>query len=937
MAVAALPRAIKIFFSYDVFAPVDKGLFDELMKQLSALRQQYTLDEWYDSAISAGSDVSEATIEAHLNMADIIVLLISADFLASKRCFELEMKRALERGARGVARLIPVILRPTEREDLPLNNYSPLPPNGKAVTTWQNRDVALSEVAKGIRRVVEELVGKMKTWTTRPDPVQFPLYHLPYRYNDFFTDRAAVLDLLTSSFATPPGQRAPMLALNGLGGTGKTQIALAYIQQASNLYQTVLWLDASSREQFAMEVSALAERLSLGQEDYESEGKLFAVVKQWLQEQKRWLLVLDHIDDMALVDLIVPTQGSGHVLLTTRRQALGTLATAIPIAQMATEHSVLFLLRRAKILAPQATLDGAASEDVQQATAIVHEMDGLPLGLDQAGAYIEETGCSLAAYLTLYRQERAALLGKRGRMVDRHDHPDSVAVTLALTFEKVAQRRAENIDLLRLLAFLHPDAIPDTLLEQGAARLREPLRSLLVQNLEYQQALSDLLSFSLIQRGADRKTMSIHRLVQAVLLEAMAMEQRRRWARQVVRVVHAVFPEASFETWAACERYVVQAQHCANLIRDYRLTLKEGTALLERLGNYCYQRACYDEAARYFMQALQLHEQRGSIDVAARAEVFNALGLVYYRQGKYQQAEDFQQRALAAREQEFGPDHALTAESLHNLAVLYGSQGRHQQAEQLYQRVLAIDQKEWGEEHAETAKTLSNLGLMRYLQGNYGQAQEAYQRALTIYEQTLSPDHPDLAYTLNSLGALHERQKDYTQAEELYQRAFVIREQALGEQHPDTAYSMNKLADIYETQGKYQQAEQRYQRALEISEQALGNEHPDVALLLNNLAFLAYKQGHYAQAEPLYQRALHIYQQTLDAEHITIASVLNNLGQLYRSTKEFERAQSFLEQALAIRQKRLGAEHPDTQQSMHDLTALLAERQRDEDREDEHP
>lgn len=926
MTIAAQNRAIKIFFSFNIFAARDRKLFEELMKQLSPMEEPYMIKQCYDSAISAGKD-SDTVIEALLNTADIIVLLISADFFASKRCRDIEMERALQLSTSGRARLIPVILRDVNWKVSALHRYSALPPNEKPVRSWRNVDKALSEVAKGIQQVVEELAGRMKKWTMRgeADRVQLPFYHLPLRYNGLFTDREQVLNTLNAFFRDADEQAVPVLALNGLSGMGKTQIALAYIQQASNRYDIVLWLDASSREQLAMQVSELANEILLPQEEREQD--LFAAIKQWLQEQQRWLLVLDHIDDMALVNLIMPERCTGHLLLTTQQLAVGTMATAVSIGQMETDQSVQFLLRRAKLPSVHAKTD----EVIEQAKAIVREMGGLPLGLDQAGAYIEETGCSFAAYLELYRAERVALLKRRGQVVDRHDHPQPAAVTLALACEKVAQRRTEHIDLLYLLAFLHSDAIPDSLLEQGAKQIHEPLRSVLASRLYFQKALSDLLSFSLIQRSADRMTMSIHPLVQIVLIEGLTKKQRREWATQVVSMVNAVFPEAVFEYWAACERYVEQAQHCARLIRDYQLTLKEGASLLQRLGDYCYQRTCYDEAEGYLKQALQVHEQQRTVDIAAQAELFNALGLIYYRQGEFQGAEEFHQRALALREQEFGPEHVITAESLHNLAVLYGSQGRYQQAEQLYQHVLVIDQKEWGEEHAETAKTLNNVGLMRYLQGDYSQAEEYYQRALVVYERVASDDAPELTYTLNSLGALYEKQKDYGRAEEFYQKALTIREQVMGEQHPDTAYSMNKVADIYEAQGKYRQAEELYRRALEIDEHALGEEHADVALLLNNLAFLAYEQGHYEQAEPMYQRALSIYERAFDEEHATIASVLRNLGQLYQSTKEWERAESFLRRALAMRQKTLGEGHPDTIQSTRDMEELLSARHEDEE------
>ncbi len=927
MSSSSLSQAIKIFFSYATFSPKDKRLFDKLSMHLSVLRRQHLIDEWYDSAISVGNNISQA-IEAHLRAADIIVLLISAEFLASERCYELEMQRALELSTTGTARLIPVILSPTDWETLPLAHYSPLPAGGIPVSLKRNIDAALSEVARGIRKVVEELAGKVKRIRTRSAAPAFPLYYCPYRQNAFFTDRETILAALSSFFTFAQAHQTRILALNGLGGIGKTQIALEYLYRSSHLYQSILWLNASSREGFSTDVSALAEKLALSEQDRADEDHLFAAVKHWLHSQPNWLLVLDHLDDLTLIDLIVPAQGSGHILLTTRAQARGEIVSTLPVPQLDTDVGVLFFLHRAGAIPARASLGQAPLEAIQQATAIVQAMDGFPLALDQAGAYLEETGCGLNAYLALFQQERATLLGRRGRGVSGQNHPDSVAITLTLAIEKVTQQHPMNLHLLRLLAFLHPEAIPYELLVDGASELHEPLRSLAARPLALNEALADLHSYSLIHHLADTTTLRIHRITQAVLIDALPKRQQRQWASQAVRLLNRVFPEVLFDTQEECERYLPQAQHCAALITNFQLALKEGALLLQRLGSYCYWKACYREAEIYLTQALQLQEQYHRTASQEIAQTLNSLGLLYHRQARYQEAEKTHLRALELREQTPGPAHSQTAESLHNLAVLYTSLGQYQQAEHFYQRVLTLDEQTIGPEHPDTAKTLNNLALIHSLQGNYAQAETTYQRALAIYEHTLSPNHPDLTYPLNGLGDLAEKRGNYQQAEQFYQRTLAIREQALGDTHPETAHSLNKLADIYEAQGKEQQAEAFYRRALVIGEQALGPDHPNVALFLNNLAFLADKQGKYPQAEQFYQRALKIYERTLGADNPVVADVLNNLGVLYLDTNDEERAEPLLRRALAIRKQIFGSTHPDTAQSLSNLADLLASQHR---------
>ncbi len=914
-------ETIKIFFSL-AHAPLDQSLFGELRKHLAALKLQGLIEMWYDSAISAGSNDSDI-IQSYMHRANIIVLLISADFFDSQQCAEVEMQYALERHMIRAAHVIPVLLRPTLWQGLPLEQYSPLPANGKPVSIWDNLDSALVEVAKGIHQVVKEIAARL-TGARRPlKPPQFPLYMLPYRRNPFFTDREDILAELHRSFTFEQAPQTHIQALYGLVGIGKTLLAIEYAYRHQHEYQAILWLNAASRELLSSSIVSLADHLGIPLPDDADEQQRFAVIQQWLRHHDRWLLVLDNLDDFPMLDQLIPLYSSGHVLLITHSQATGPFASAVPVAQMTIEEGALLLLRRAKLIPEQGSRDDASEENFLQATAIAQEVEGYPLALDQAGAYIEETQRSLAAYLKLYRQRQAALLSRRGRFAD--DHPDPVTTTLAVTFKKIAQVDPHALELLRLFAFLHPEALPDEMIMHGASALTGALHTLASDPLILDDAIATLRRFSLVQHHADSTTLNMQRIVQIVIKKELTNRQQQQLASQAVRLVNAIFPDVLFANWEACERYAPQAQHCAALIRDFQLTLKEGGLLLERLGAYYSRRGCYAEAETYLTQALRLQERQRHAAPLETAQTLNSLGLLYQRQARYHEAEALHQRALGLREHVLGPDDPKTAESLHNLALLYGDQGEYQRAESVYLRVLALEEHAKGAGHLDVASTLNNLGLMYYQQGHYPQAEATYQRALAIYEQALSPDHPDLIYPLDGLGALAEKQGDYQRAEDLYQRALAICEQTLGDEHPETAHSINKLADIAESRGDYQQAEVLYRRALAIGEQALGPEHPDVALFVNNLAFLAYKQEQYQQAEPLYQRALSIYEQALGPEHPDVASVLNNLGQLYRKTGNEERAEALLQRALAIREQRLGATHPDTVQSRSILADLLTD------------
>jgi tetratricopeptide (TPR) repeat protein len=727
---------------------------------------------------------------------------------------------------------------------------------------------------------------------TIPEPQRFPgalppLWNMPYPRNPYFTGREDILKKLYDALRTDKTAAITQSqAIGGLGGIGKTQSAVEYAYRYHNDYQAVLWARAETRQLLILDFVAVAGLLNLSEKDIQDQNKVVEAVKLWLKEHRDWLLIFDNADDLAIVREFVPPTFGGHILLTTRAQAMGRLAHRIEIEKMEPWEGALFLLRRAGIIEESDVFDEASEAKRNKAKEISQEMDGLPLALDQAGAYIEETSCGLAGYLDLYQKHGATLLKRRGGLIA--DHPEPVATTWSLSFEKVELANPAAAELLRLCAFLAPDAIPEGIITGGAPDLGRVLQPVASDPFELNAAIEELHKFSLVKRDPDAKTLTIHRLVQAVLKESMNGQTRREWAERTVRAVNLAFPDVTdVALWEQCERYLPHALACAALIEQWDMALPEAAKLLNNSGDYLTVRA------------------------------------------QYEQAEPLYQRALTIWERVLGPEHPNTAASLFSLASLYDDQSKYEQAELLYLRAHAIWERVLGPEHPNTAASLNNLAELYRKQGKYKQAEPLYQRALTIYERVLGPEHPSTATSLNNLALLYKARDMYKQAEPLYQRALTIYERVLGPEHPNTAASLNNLAEIYQAQGKNEQAEPLLQRALAIDEKAYGPDHPEVATDLNNLAVIYRAQGKNEQAEPLLVRALAIKEQQLGPEHPDTATSLNNLAALYDVQGRYEQAEPLLVRALAIKEQQLGPEHPDTQIFRENYVALLRTMGRD--------
>ncbi|HLG60506.1 MAG TPA: FxSxx-COOH system tetratricopeptide repeat protein [Ktedonosporobacter sp.] len=779
----------------------------------------------------------------------------------------------------------------------------------------------------------DEKVAELAESATAPLTDAVSLWTVPYLRNPHFTGREELLDQLDQQFAVsgdddPASLRQAALmqpqAIKGLGGIGKTQIAVEYAYRARERgrYTHILWFSAASEEAIITSFVALAGLLPEVAASAETDQhKLVAAVIRWLERCKdRWLLIFDNADEMALLEPYLPRQGDGHLLLTTRAHAVGAFAAALDVEKMGLVEGTLLLLHRAR-------REHASDEERNEASNIVIALDGFPLALDQAGAYIEETGCSFGDYLRMYQQHHQVLLARRGRQAT--NYPDSVATTWSLTFAQIERSNPAAVELLHLCAFLAPDAIPEELLTEGRAQWPAALQQAVADGLAFNLLLEALLSFSLVKRRVEERVLSLHRLVQVVQRDAMGPEEQRQWAERVVRAVHSVFPrdpKGDVTSWPQCLRYLEQVQACDALIQQYQLLLPEAAELLDRAGTYLSEHASYTLAEPLYQRSCQLREQYLGPKHPEVARALLKLANLHREQRNSTQAELLFERAIRIQERALGPEHPDLASSLDGLANLYRRERRYEQAESLFERAIRIQERALGPEHPDLASSLNGLAVLYRLQSKYGQAESLFEQAIRIQEQALGPEHPDLALSLNNLANLYSNQGRYEQAEFLYQRAQSIWVQRLGPEHPEVARTFNNLANIYYEQGRYEEAEPLYQRTVQVWEQRLGPEHPAMVFPLEGLASLYREQGKYEEAEPLYQRALRIFELRLETEHAQMATLLTGLASLYREQGKYEEAEELYQRALQIRKVRQGEHHSETADTLHNF-ALLREAQ----------
>jgi transcriptional regulator with XRE-family HTH domain len=386
-----------------------------------------------------------------------------------------------------------------------------------------------------------------------------PLWTVPFPRNPGFTGREEILHVLhtrlTTQLPTPISQAT---ALCGLGGIGKTQVAIEYAHRYAQEYHAVFWLAAETSESLMASLQQIAEQLQLSERQAAKQTQMVMAVQRWLATHSQWLLIADNVDDLDLLQRVLPPQRRGVLLLTTRRQALGPQVEPLELPTMSSEEGATFLLRRAR----QPDVSGSdlpqgARPFAPAITELGELLGGLPLALDQAGAYIEETGCSVVEYLERYHHQRKNVLGRRG--IHGCAHPDSVMTTLSLAIQRIAREHPAAADLLYACSFLDPEDISEKLLVEGASHLGPRLGPVLDDAYQFDFIMAALRSASLVTRCPQTHTFAVHRLVQAVLQDQMEPAERRLWSERVLRMINATSPERNFDIRPQCEQLLGQA------------------------------------------------------------------------------------------------------------------------------------------------------------------------------------------------------------------------------------------------------------------------------------------------------------------------------------------------------------------------------------------
>jgi len=734
-----------------------------------------------------------------------------------------------------------------------------------------------------------------------------PIWNVPHNRNPNFTGRK---DLLAALHKALGSKRPTALAqaISGLGGVGKTQLAVEYAYRHAEDYDVIWWIRAEEPATLASDLAALAGPLNLPQKDATDQRVIIQAVRTWLDAgQARWLLIFDNARGPEELHGYLPQSRLGHVIITSRNPNWLTVAAALSVQVWSRDEATRFLLKR------------TGQTDKNAAAKLAEQLGGLPLALEQAGAYMHETGSTISAYLELFRSRRSELWEVEHPPAD---YPYTVAATLSLSVDKVLQDSPAAGDLLNLFAFLGPDEIPLSVVTQGRKHLPKALSAAAKNALAINRGIKALRQYSLVERSGDSAT--VHRLLQAVVRDRLHERQKKEWAEAAVRVLNDAFPLESGDvrTWPECGRLLPHALSAAEHAEKLGVVPEATGRVLNQVGVYLWGRAEFGEARAALERALSIDEAALGADHPSVASIVNNLGGVLEALGDLKGAKKCYERALSIDGAAFGPKHPNVAVDVNNLGGVLEALGDLKGAKECYERALSIDQAAFGPKHPKVAIRVNNLGGVLEALGDLKGAKECYERAFSIDQAAFGPKHPKVAIRVNNLGSVLKAVGDLKGAKECFERALSIDGVAFGPNHPNVGTRVNNLGGVLEALGDLKGAKECYERALSIDEAAFGPKHPNVAICVNNLGSVLKAVGDLKGAKECYERALFIDEAAFGPNHPNVAMDVNNLGSVLKAVGDLKGAKECCERALKIFREFLGDDHPHTALVRDNLESL---------------
>jgi tetratricopeptide (TPR) repeat protein len=649
------------------------------------------------------------------------------------------------------------------------------------------------EAAKeAVLRAAARVAGEPARPASKRVKAAFPggepaVWHVPVPRNPEFLGRTELLAAMSEAL-----KRGRMVALTGVAGVGKTQVASEYAYRHAGDYSLVWWIRAETEELLSTDVAELARRLR------PRAGDEHRAIRRWLSLHDRWLLVIDEAAGPSALPPILPRHRRGHVIVTSLKRNWDDRTQVIPVPAMRRAEAVDYLL------------GNTDEEESEEAAALADLVGNLPAALQVVAEAAREPDVSLGDLTTALEQDAT--------------EGDTVRARLTLAIQEqlgILERDTPHaLELLQVLSFFAPDDIPLALLEDwepeephGTAQLGALL-----------EILADHGFVTVVSDGV-----FVNQLVRVAARDVMPAEQGRRRAEVALGIVSEAlaFQVEYNENWSATARMLPHALKVARHAERLGVDPSTVSWLLNQIGLYHLQRANYAQATEALRRALALAEQAFEPGDTGIGVIANNLGSALQNLGELEEAETLARRSVSIVGEEGVPSGELGI-ALANLGSVLRERRDFDGAREALERSIEVETAARGPDDPVVALRLNDLGRVMREQGDPESAREPLERARKLVEERGDQETPRVAPILWNLGEVRRELKDFAGSRELLQTTLKMVESWYGPSHPEVAKHARSLGLTLFEAGQPEQALVQLKRALAIDEAAFGPGHPAV-------------------------------------------------------------------------------------------------------------
>jgi tetratricopeptide (TPR) repeat protein len=727
--------------------------------------------------------------------------------------------------------------------------------------------------------------------TAKPQPAVWG--NVPQR-NKNFTGRAEILDQLRQGVSSAVTAVLPH-ALQGMGGVGKTAVAIEYAHMFRSEYELVWWIPADQPALVRSSLAALAEPLGLQSAAAAGIEAAAAAVLNALRRGEpyaRWLLIFDNADQPEEINEIIP-RGSGDVLITSRNHRWESVVDTVSVDVFARAESVDFLAKRVKSIRNA------------EADRLAEELGDLPLALEQAGALQAETGMSVDEYLRLLKEHTSAIMAE-GRSLE---YPRSMTAAWRLSVSTLRQQMPQAVELLRCCAFFGPEPIPRDVFRLGTQAGETQVSDLLEDAILLSRAIRELGRFALIR--IDGRTIQVHRLIQALLRDELAVDEQDRYRHEVHLILAAGAPKDPDDNrlWPRFAELVAhvaapatELDACRNSdVRDFALNIIR----------YLYRSGERRSSQAFAERFISRWAKDSGADDTAVLGAQRHLGNVLRDLGQYSEAYAVIETALDGSRRALGEQHQLTMALASSFAADLRARGEFREAQNLDEASGRLHGEVLGTTHGQTLRAMSNLALDYALNSDYKSAQELQQRTFRQQsEATEGVTRTDVLVSWNGLARLVRLRGYYNEARDVGEDAYDYGREVLGTEH---YWTLRTGVDLSIAKRRILATrEEALVLAAEVRERCarlFGERHPDTLAAAISLINIQRTIGQTGDALTMAQQAMDWYPQIYGPDHPYNHGVIGNLALLRRVTGDVARARELNTLALAGLDKRLTRDH----------------------------